>query len=1164
MRLRFLQLPLLVLLSIRIPLGAVDFSPQITDYAAKPAGELKPESWFGPLGKERRYWLRQDTTARQAERTELLYHLVENPDDNDAFFTLSEPFSIRNEHAHKYFSLHEPGVVTEVQGVLVNYYELFKKRRRCAWGELPIRREFVEGLRRLMESGMSRRLEGYEVRQNLLRRLEEDEKLTPEEIAVLRTALDTWCGTETPQLVFSALARSYLAGFRGGKPISLHPETEYAMSFYSNYFTPFIQAEKGLRRMVSPFIAQDSNRSLHAFRTIYWQNTQAALAVYPHHPGYRLALLNPDILPEYMQHRGITHYRTLGQDVPNCCLTALSPRLCGTTAEAAEQLREQSQDLAPELQALIPRCHLALGNEHAQWEPVQVDAQRGPSPLWPDASAVQLPMWSPALLGLADAAPATVQQAFDRELEELTRLFDGVTDNEGAGQLLAGALYECDRVRPGRRDLMTPVYLRIALCFEEDGVTVDFSPEDGSYRIYGTAPETGSPIVDEALYCVPQYLHRATLELAMLEKGGHRAELEASCRKLARLLNRHDLWPLIICQRELRGFSPQALIHLFSYYEGEDDKLLAYGEAMGMRHEMQLARMGHEDELGLNLRRAAIVSRVLPATEQERTAAAEALLEQAQEHAYDGSPTQVTGSILLHLLRHGMSEPVLAWKDCPGRFFMRDFSISGLHLVEALLAKGERTEAEALLRGMMADPQTDTTPACRYAASLLENDAARATRLRHDALLLAILYRSIDEQVFRDYRDYQAAHGSDSALLMKAELLATDGREAGITPAMGLRFAEEDRMREACFVFEYLLTEGLTTATPYGLVPTQADICRYRALADSYRKQMENAPQAATEAATQLPHTTVAEPLAALPARDWKLSNGSSLNGQLVSVHTTPRALHLRLADGSYKLLLLSELAESPAEYLAEWQKANGLVLTTYSAPYLDFISTKYEERSIMCRPVAAEPLLSCHGEFHISLLCEDGSVLPVDSRNLKIKEQRERLLAYARSAVQDSQQPHIVTTPQEAAELADKLKLPVIAIFANCHNREGQQAVARYMKLYPEEAKEWSKKYILFCPTFPVKGGVVPSREDLYPPQVHEDMLRLEQRFCPDTTAENSQLIKALRYSPRFARGVLQAVELRPGSATERYIYISPQVPPHQFFHFTGQYPPYLVPYEN
>ena len=177
-----------------------------------------------------------------------------------------------------------------------------------------------------------------------------------------------------------------------------------------------------------------------------------------------------------------------------------------------------------------------------------------------------------------------------------------------------------------------------------------------------------------------------------------------------------------------------------------------YGEAMGMRHEMQLARMGHEDELGLNLRRAAIVSRVLPATEQERTAAAEALLEQAQEHAYDGSPTQVTGSILLHLLRHGMSEPVLAWKDCPGRFFMRDFSISGLHLVEALLAKGERTEAEALLRGMMADPQTDTTPACRYAASLLENDAARATRLRHDALLLAILYRSIDEQVFRDYR----------------------------------------------------------------------------------------------------------------------------------------------------------------------------------------------------------------------------------------------------------------------------------------------------------------------------------------------------------------------------------------------------------------------------
>ncbi len=39
----------------------------------------------------------------------------------------------------------------------------------------------------------------------------------------------------------------------------------------------------------------------------------------------------------------------------------------------------------------------------------------------------------------------------------------------------------------------------------------------------------------------------------------------------------------------------------------------------------------------------------------------------------------------------------------------------------------------------------------------------------------------------------------------------------------------------AALCYEYLVAEGLSTATPYGMIPSQADICRYRAAADARR-----------------------------------------------------------------------------------------------------------------------------------------------------------------------------------------------------------------------------------------------------------------------------------------------------------------------------------------
>lgn len=673
--------------------------------------------------------------------------------------------------------------------------------------------------------------------ERLLRLVSEDKLLTEDELGILAHILKSWYDMGNCHLVQARQLQFILRSFAGGKPVSLDAETESLLTARYPHLAPLLHAERAINGSAPRSVNRWQNWHLHTLHNLLWRHTEGAilLARKLGLPGYELLRRDAAALPAYLGHRGITYYRNLGQDVPQSCFSALAARQFDSPEAAAATIRRQNADLEPELRPLAPRCMLALGNGQADWQPVQVST-KGIHPDWPDASAVTLPMWKPSLLGLADEAATSIQSAFTTDLAALESLLTSLREEHGAaGIVLSHMLRECDRVRPVHRDRVIPVYARIAMHFEADGLTVDYNPDEQSFVIEEMWNYTGAPIVDEALCKAPQILHRLTLQLALLEKHGHTAELEQACGRLARVLNRCNLWPLVICQRELRGFSPQALLTLFAYYEGERAPLATYGEAMGMPSEMRLAAQAPEDEIGEILTLAARVSGAIPGTDEQRRVDAEKLLATAQKS------TTIVADTMEHLLKNGQAALLEHWQEFPATAIQGSYAGNGLLLIRHYLKNGNREAAQNVLALMVQDAATDTTPACRLACALLNDNKEQRERLNRDALILAMFYRHVDHRVYESWRDALAREGEQVEYIMKAELLLSGGRHAGITPPLAQHYEAAGQWETAAFCYEYLIAEGISTATPYGQVPDHAAICRYRQKADECRSKAAQA-----------------------------------------------------------------------------------------------------------------------------------------------------------------------------------------------------------------------------------------------------------------------------------------------------------------------------------
>lgn len=779
---------------------------------ARGAGSISPADWFANESRKEAGWLQSTTSTEEVRAQEQLEYLLQHPDDDDAYYALALDRDAVNA------VMKAPGFFYTAEQFrsltpLLTYRQLTAKTKNIHTGE-PGRR-FILRMRDFLKT----KPEGKDLVLGIYRWLEEDEELTEVEIGVLKQALSRWAGVRNSSNIHAAYARLFLKEFRGMQEIRLTPEQEEKIFSRHRALRPFVLAAGAMNGM--PVALQERRDDLEGYllHELLWENAPEALPLARHLGffGFELLQKTPESLRAYLNGRGIAQNGGYLAEVPACCYSALEGD--GFTT------RELVAQLPPALQALGPRCLLASGAVNDIWQPVRRDTN---PVLWPDASAVRLQQWSPALLDQPDATLLTLQTTFEHELNALEEQLYKLEPYGLRGIVLGNMLSKCSAVRPVVRDLTLPVYLRIALQLEEDGVSISYDSEHDAFRIEHREDEFTAPI--------ELHLHRLTLLLAMLERNGDTAAMQSSCARLARLLNRHQLWPLVICQRELRGFSPQALVELFTHYEGEDEALQHYGEAMGMETEMSLARAAHEDELGDILQAAAIVSGAIAAEEPQRQQAIALLMGKAK----DAPESELAGVVVSHLLRHGEHRPVAEWKECPTRYFCGSFATNGLRLIRALAAESKEAAAAQVLAIMAADKDTDTTPAYRLACALLSKDAQQKARLHKDAVLLTLVQRSFDAEAYRNSLEELALSDGCADSVMKAELLLTGGKSAGITPTMMRQYAEAGLWEEAAFAAEHLVAEGISTATPYGTVPSQADIVGYREISHYYRTRAQH------------------------------------------------------------------------------------------------------------------------------------------------------------------------------------------------------------------------------------------------------------------------------------------------------------------------------------
>lgn len=1022
-----------------------------------------------------------------ATLTSRLDTLLRDNNDDEAFYLLSFcsksiDKSISQLPAEQQKKLHE----------LLEYRRILNVRSRFATDP---GRNFVLRMRDFIRTEMTpgERLES--LRQWLM----ESDKHSWAQLEMLRRAMMYYAGYTGRVIADARITQNFIRNYANNGPVRLSPEQERELTEHLGHsHSTFVHTEKALNGGIATGTSQGRQRLHNMLASLIWQNPNAALALARGKGlyGYELLSMEPGSTPAFLSSKGILHYKEYGHDAPESCLTALR-----FPAADAHTLRQQNARLPKELSALAPRCMLAMGNNAAEWEPVHL--RSGDISRWPDASAVMLPGWSPELLGLANEDSQTLEAAFKEDMGILTRLLDGVQQHHGTSALLTKALQECDAIRPLPADGSLPVFIRLALSMDEDGVTLDFDPDTG-FDFPDSAPQ--SPILAEACRDIPRLLHRTTLEMALMEKHHRKAELEKSCTALARLLNRHSLWPLIICQRELRGFSPQALLTLFRHYEGEKTVLRSYGEAMGMEAEMTVAALGAEDELGDNLMHAARISGALPADEQQRAESAEALLTLAHKHALDDD-TSISGSIISLVLRSGMAEQLLARGDWPIRFFSGSYSSNGLRLIETLVTSGRRADAEKMLAAMAEQGDTRATPAWRLAAAHLSATPEDAARLRKDALLLTMLWRTCDESIYTEGLELLASTPEGAENAVRLSLICTQGRSAGVSPRMAEMFLRHGMHRKAAFVYEYLLCEGISTATPYGNIPNQEDIARYRTLA---QECLQNAGAPAKEQNLQNDSAPITPYLFTAGApREWQLKNGSSVKGRLVGVYEQPEAICIQVEDGSSRLLLQKELAESPAQRIQNWKKENGISLWEWKrAPYR--LANFDKEWG---RPLYAYPDFGKPGHHILVVQRPDNAISHLRTFGL-VGKQAEQASDFCKKNDILSQQLHLATTPAQAKEMAASTQLPVLVLFFTENTIDPipsaatnpAQSLYRYLAMHPEAPGIWRDKFILL----PVVREQIGSGFG-FSADTRRTLQQLEQHYRPGSTAEASRLLKKL-----------------------------------------------------
>lgn len=526
---------------------------------------------------------------------------------------------------------------------------------------------------------------------------------------------------------------------------------------------------------------------------------------------------------------GLRRWRyTYGKDLPGCIDTAMKAmreRHAGNPVgpETLERIEREAQALPADLTGFLPRCELAVEPGASPWKPLG-DPAASPF-LMPDTSAVTLPQWNDALLGGG---------SLEEDCVALADLAKSVNDADTLKALMAFSLAEGDLALPdGYRRLWMNVdgydtfrYAWVAtltphgidIVVTQDGPR--FSRDDDHLRALSRS------------FAV--LLHRCILRLALLERDGKKAPLAEGCRRLATIFNQNNLWPLLCNEYCLRGVSPEAYVELLRSFESTPEILPAFAAASGTDVVLDVLRPAGGGEIlpgpmAEMTRRVFIMNGTLPATDDEKRAAAAPWLLLAQRHELPG--------IVQYLCYVGRADVVATWDDIPASFISGPYSYAGYTLVKHALACNDAERARVLYKRMTEEPTALSYPETRLAKAALERHAGdldRAERSTRDALVLTALRTRQG-----GHEEYAARHALiDAGLVGEAEKMLTllAGRDNPfLRRELVDGMAEARRYESAAFLANTLLHERCLNATPARGSGTQAEIAALRLEADVYR-----------------------------------------------------------------------------------------------------------------------------------------------------------------------------------------------------------------------------------------------------------------------------------------------------------------------------------------
>ena len=243
--------------------------------------------------------------------------------------------------------------------------------------------------------------------------------------------------------------------------------------------------------------------------------------------------------------------------------------------------------------------------------------------------------------------------------------------------------------------------------------------------------------------------------------------------------------------------------------------------------------------------------------------------------------------------------------------------------------------------------------------------------------------------------------------------------------------------------------------------------------------------------------------LAALPSREWKLKNGTTLQGQLIALGRG-KFIGLRLADGSARIIPMGEIAGNERPYFNNWSQANG-IRTWEHRPSETNLNYRVKTSG---RPIYSMPDFEHPGAWYMAVVDETGSVHWLRTWGLTGQSAEQATAFCSKPENRLAPELRLASSTEQALAMSKEHRLPIL-LLSSIPNMESREikTLYQYLQLHPQAAGTWANQFIIL-PVTPPMGKERPLR---YSEQQRNELLALEREFTPGVSAENSHTARML-----------------------------------------------------